>query len=341
MKRVLHLLNSRHFNGAERVVANIMSGLGARWDGLFVSREGPVGDVLASKGLAYRGLSGLRVSELRKVVGEYRPDLIHAHDYRASLVAAWMGIPVISHLHNNYPWAKRLGPVTVAYRAALPRFRKVIAVSPSVVDEHVFAKALRKKSRVIGNGLDFDEVHRRAEERPDPFDLVFVGRLTAQKDPLTFVRIVRALQTPECPVTAVMLGSGEMLEECRAAASDLEGVLEVRGYVENPYPFLAASKVCILPSQWEGFGMVALEAMALRTVVLGRPVGGLKGILHQISPELLCEHTEDFVVRAQDLLTNDIKRIALANRGKQIVEEQFALAHFVNQIEQVYNESIS
>ena len=52
------------------------------------------------------------------------------------------------------------------------------------------------------------------------------------------------------------------------------------GFQENPYGLLKNSKVLCIPSKWEGFGLVAIEALSLGKPVVASNVGGLKNIIN-------------------------------------------------------------
>lgn len=56
--------------------------------------------------------------------------------------------------------------------------------------------------------------------------------------------------------------------------------LQWYGFQENPYGLLKNSKVLCIPSKWEGFGLVAIEAMSLGKPVVASNVGGLKNIIN-------------------------------------------------------------
>lgn len=59
----------------------------------------------------------------------------------------------------------------------------------------------------------------------------------------------------------------------------LENNVELVGFQKNPFPYIAACKVMVMPSQWEGFPMVAIESMALGKPLIATPVSGLRDIV--------------------------------------------------------------
>ena len=75
------------------------------------------------------------------------------------------------------------------------------------------------------------------------------------------------------------------------------------GFKKNAYDYMANTKLQIMPSKWEGFGLVALEAMAMGLPVLGTKEGGLVNIIDD-SCGSICYTLEDYVDAATALLTN-------------------------------------
>ena len=88
--KILHLLQSGHFSGAENVVCQI---IGLMKDELdiqmaYCSRDGQIRETLKEREIEYYPIKELTVAEIKRIIREYKPDIIHAHDMRASFVAA-------------------------------------------------------------------------------------------------------------------------------------------------------------------------------------------------------------------------------------------------------------
>lgn len=108
--KVLHVLYSKIYTGAEKVAAQIIKAFEGRVDMAYCSLEcGEVWEILDGMGIRHYGVEELTPATLSRVIREYQPDVIHAHDMRTSFVAALCcgKIPLISHIHNNAYDAKR------------------------------------------------------------------------------------------------------------------------------------------------------------------------------------------------------------------------------------------
>jgi glycosyltransferase involved in cell wall biosynthesis len=96
-----------------------------------------------------------------------------------------------------------------------------------------------------------------------------VGRLTAQKDFPTLIRAF-ALVRQQRPARLMILGEGPLRPELTALIESLGlgGEVDLVGFQDNPYAYLARSAVFAFSSAWEGFGNVIVEALAVGTPVV-------------------------------------------------------------------------
>lgn len=284
--RVLHLLKSNKYSGAENVVLTIMDAC-PDIEMIYASTDGPIRKVVEDRGHRFYPLEETSVRMVKKAVGELQPDIIHAHDFTMASTAAWAAgdIPVIAHLHNNPPWLKKVGVKSIVFALALPKIRQVISVSKAVEDEYIFRGLMKNKNTVIGNVVDAEDVRQKAREKSDckPVDLVYLGRMSLPKNPLEFCKIVCEVKRLFPNITARMIGDGELMPQVKnyIQEHELEHNIELVGFQSNPYPYLNAGKIMVMPSAWEGFGLAAVEGMCLGKPVVCSGVGGLADIVDE------------------------------------------------------------
>ena len=102
--KVLHVLNSRIYSGAEKVVCQIVHMFEGQVEMVYCSPYSEIVEsMLAQEGVTYLPIDSLVPAQLSRIIREQKPDIIHAHDMRAGFVAALCcgNIPLISHIHNN------------------------------------------------------------------------------------------------------------------------------------------------------------------------------------------------------------------------------------------------
>ena len=134
-----------------------------------------------------------------------------------------------------------------------------------------------EKIRVIHNPVVDDSILEQAKEPVDhpwfkddqPPVILGVGRLTRQKDFPTLLRAFARVRR-ELPARLVILGEGEDRPKLEKLAGEL-GVtkaVDMPGFVDNPYKYMARADVFVLSSRWEGPGHVVIEAQAFKTPIV-------------------------------------------------------------------------
>ena len=141
--KVLHLLASNVYSGAENVVCQIIKMFEDSCDMYYCSPRGTVENTLQDKGVKYIPINNLNKKELKKIYDEYKPDVIHAHDVRASVVASSLckKCKIISHIHGNDE--RNMGKITLkslVYALSVKKFSKIFWVSNSCLEKYYFKK---------------------------------------------------------------------------------------------------------------------------------------------------------------------------------------------------------
>jgi len=233
-------------------------------------------------------------------------DLAVAHDWLAApagmLAAASLNIPFVLHVHSTEVGRSAGGgsPTIRALEArAAERADVVVTVSRAMQDELVSLGVPREKIRVVYNGVDpakYDpgrvlEADVRAfRERlglgDDPV-ILFVGRLTRVKGADTLVRAFQYVLQDIPEARLVVIGVGETEDEVRHLAEMKGGgrvhlLFSVLPEEERIIAY-AAADLCVFPSNYEPFGIVCTEAMAMaKPVVVGAQ--GTSGMREQVVP---------------------------------------------------------
>ena len=306
--KVMHILSSKIYSGAEKVVCQIINSFREDDDieMVYCSPENEnVRYMVGQQGIELLGMEKMCASEIRRFIDQEKPDLIHAHDMRASFNAALAcgKIPLVSHIHNNAYDARGLSPKTIAYLFAGFKAKHILWVSNSSYEGYAFHKLFAKKSSVLYNIIDTEQIFEKKaqDENTYDYDMIYVGRLTFQKDPQRLMRLCARLKESKPDLKVAIVGTGELEAEVQQLCAEL-GISEnvhFLGFQPNPIKMIHDSKAMILTSRWEGTPMCALEAMALGTPVVSTPSDGMKDLIDDGINGYL---TDDDAIMAEKLL---------------------------------------
>ncbi|QFJ54003.1 glycosyltransferase [Pseudobutyrivibrio xylanivorans] len=306
---ILHVIKSNIYSGAENVVCQIIKGLSGHEEFIYMAPHGPIEDKLKSIGLydCYRGIDALTISEIKKAVDELQPTVVQAHDFTASVLCGFAlkgRVPVISHIHCNPLWLKNpLHPNSISYMIASRWFSQIIAVSDAVANEYVYSGALKCPITTLGNPFSVKQVLEAGETASaGSSDILYVGRFNEAKNPLGAIKIFEAIPYHD-DLTFRMVGNGELLDECQAYATSQGLNVHFEGFQDNVYKYMKTAKLLLMPSIFEGFGLVALEAMSLGKPVVCSGVGGLSDIINDSCGYICCDTTA-YVNSIDELLSD-------------------------------------
>lgn len=338
--KVLHVLNTNSYSGAENVAITIINHM-PDVESIYLSLNGPISEILKKNNIQYYPVDKLSIKSLKKAIRKLKPDVIHAHDYTASILCAlcFPKAKIISHIHNNSPWIKSYGIYSWAYLFSSFFYKKILTVSDSIEKEYVFGKFIKNKIECIGNPTDIELIHQKAIEYSidKKYDLIFLGRLTAQKNPKLLLEVFNDLILKRPDISIAVVGAGDQFESFNESIhkNNLQDNIEMYGFMENPYPVLNASNIMILPSKWEGYGLVAVESLSLGIPVICSGAGGLKNIVNS-SCGKICKNKDDYVQEIIELLDNEQAYATKSNNAKERAKVFGNIQGYISKIKNSY-----
>lgn len=340
MKKIFHFLNSGDYSGAENMVLTI-SDLLNNYSHFYVSPSGKINEVMNNYNINKIDIKSLNLHNMKNIIEIYKPDIVHCHDVTASVYGAMLkklissyGGKLISHIHNNDPRMRKIGLRSLIYNFTIKNYDQILVVSKAVLSEYIFRKNMQEKSIVIENVINETRVKEKSKEyTTKKYNFCFIGRLENQKNPEEFVNIIKEISN-DYNVNAVMVGGGSLRDEVREIieSNNLENVIELTGFLNNPYPYIKNSDAIVIPSRYEGFGLVALEAMILKTPVVASRVGGLSYIVGETGTAgFLCKSRSEFIKSCTNIISEE-KKTNPYKRAKKINN----ISMFIEKLEQVY-----
>jgi len=173
----------------------------------------------------------------------------------------------------------------------------------------------------------------------------FFGRLIAQKGVDVLLEAFARLR-PEHPDTRlIIVGAGDLRAdlETQAAAQGLGGCVTFAGWVDDAPALMPGCDVIAMPSRWEGFGLVALEAMNARRSLVASRVSALPEIVVDGETGMLVppDDPERLAEAIGGLLAEPDQAKAMGEAGHVRLVHDFGVERMVDQTLEVYEQVIA
>ncbi len=287
MKKVIHITNDlQRLGGVQRLLVDLMTLQKEQFqfEVILTRGDNEYMDELKALGVSVYhkrdlGLLGV-IRRLNKA------DLVHAHLFPSMYIALLSSTLKIATEHNpNY--RRRKLPFVKALESVLFRkFESVICISKGV--QRSFIKAMRwdiKQVTVVNNGVDlkrFTMKARKISTFNSVFKICMVGRLVAAKDITTLIECIKQLGSG---YELHLAGDGELRPDLELLVSELNVEQQVvfHGQVNDIPTFLTEMDLYVQSSNWEGFGLAAVEAMATGLPCFATNVDGLNEVVDEDS----------------------------------------------------------
>jgi glycosyltransferase involved in cell wall biosynthesis len=214
------------------------------------------------------------------------------------------------------------------------------------------SKIQAEKIRVIRNGIEFtacqSSYHSKLAEnltaqldiKPDSHVCGTVARLHRQKGIRYLIEAFALLQTEFPKLKLLIVGEGPERAELEKKSAELGISRNVffAGEIHPPAECLKLMNVFILPSLYEGFPNVLLEAMAAQVPVVASNVGGVNELVSQHENGLLCPPGDSRsladAVRWLILHPNEAKKMAALAHDR--IQKEFSLEGMLKEYEDLY-----
>jgi D-inositol-3-phosphate glycosyltransferase len=301
-------------------------------------------------------------------------DIIHSHYWMSGIAAdslsdLWGGTPIVHMFHTLGEMKNRIARTDAeregAYRVegerqVIRRADRIVAATIAEVTQLRFLyKAPSSKLVTIPPGVDVshfypipaDEAKLYVGLKPEDRMVLFVGRIEPLKGVDTLIQAMSCLQLKaQQRVHLAIIGGDPSAspQEMSAEMARLQKLcddlsvgqtvvfLGKRDQDKLPY-YYSAAELLVMPSHYESFGMVALEAMACGTPVIASEVGGLAYLVRDgetgftipdQEPEALCE-------KISWLLNDPVLHRTMSGRAVEYAQD-YAWEKIARQIVDVY-----
>jgi glycosyltransferase involved in cell wall biosynthesis len=354
-RRILHVIETDGPGGAESLLVSLVRNLDpTKFCGkVFLPTGGWLAQALQSAGAEVipEQRSPHAILQLRSVVKQYKPELIHAHlpdsNFYASVAGALTGTKSIVTYHGALDprWKSRLKAGFVFRRAT-----RIVAVSDFLRRELLSAGAQEQRTVRVHNGVELRPTGDRNAWR-DRLGLgvsaKLVGTIANVRASKGYDVLIRAAaevhkQSPETHFVAAGEPHPALSPRLEAMIDQvgLRGSFHFIGHREDVQDLLAAMDVFVLSSTSEGFSIATIEAMAAGKPCVVTRSGGPEEIVEDGKTGLLVAAGDANALRRGilQLLDSPAQAAAMAQRAREAVEQRFSAEKMVRSYENLYCE---
>jgi glycosyltransferase involved in cell wall biosynthesis len=350
---IVHIIPTLRFGGAERMVVDLVNASDRarfRYTIIVFGHDMPLADqitrsdvkieIIEKQGKLSLGFFGAMVRTLKKI----QPDIVHTHLFGGDIwgrVAAWyLRIPVVTTEHNINQG-----------EGMMKRFLKIltrkmsesyVACSASVRSYVQEIYGVKKSIDVIHYGVHLENLSALPAPQLEKQRLLILGRLTKQKGHVLVLRALANLKNYQW--TLDIVGDGELKSEIENEIKclDLSGRVRLQPANSNVPKIISEHDIVLMPSLWEGLGIVAMESMAAARPIIASNIGGLPELIRHKEPGFLVppNDSDALAKMMRYVLSHTDEAKTAANNARAYAEKHFMRARMVAAYEAVYRDAL-
>ena len=346
---ILHISRTMDIGGAERIVYQLSSDLKDEFDSVHVASTGGLWESeLSAKEIQHHKIldidskNPLTVIKILYSIGQIIKNneitIVHTHHRMAAFYIRLLKLvhPKLIHVYTAHN----------VFKDKLPLYGFALKNAKSVAVGEAVNKNLKEDvgitdSRVIYNGVVLKETDDQVDEiiSYGGIKLGCIARLSEQKG-LTYLLDAMSLLTIK-DIRLFIVGEGELREELENKVKELnlQDSVIFLGYRKDIVECINSFDFCVLPSVFEGFGLVAIEAFMNSKTLVATAIPGLNEVVTNENGVLVPAKDPAALASAIDKLATDATlRQELASQAKKDYENRFSYPMFLENYRALYRE---
>ena len=346
---ILHISRTMDIGGAERIVYQLSSDLKDEFDSVHVASTGGLWESeLSAKGIQHHKILDIDsknpltvlklLTSIRQIIKKNEITIVHTHHRMAAFYIRLLKLvhPKLVHVYTAHN----------VFKDKLPLYGFALKNAKSVAVGEAVNKNLKEDvgitdSRVIYNGVVLKETDDHVDEiiSYGGIKLGCIARLSEQKG-LTYLLDAMSLLTVK-DIRLFIVGDGELRNELENKVKELhlQNSVTFLGYRKDIVECINSFDFCILPSVFEGFGLVAIEAFMNSKTLVATDIPGLNEVVTNKNGILVPAKDPAALASAIDKLAMDATlRQELASQAKKDYENKFSYPLFLENYRELYRE---
>lgn len=287
------------------------------------------------------------IKELKKIIKENDIDIIHGQN-AVSTMLSWIA---------SITCRRKIKVFNTVHGVGKESFLKVVPCKIIAVSNHVKNNLMRhgineERIKVLYNGVidteefDISKVNInevREELGIDKSDIVVgcIAMFTGKKGHIDIIRSIPSIIKNNENIKFIFIGDGPKLEECKQEVKRLNiGRFVVFTGVRNDIPNICASiDILMHLPEYETFGIVLTEAMAMGKPIISRNVGGIPEVVRNGENGILINevNNENIVSSLSKIINNYDLRLRYGQNSLKIVQDNFTIEKTIKNLVEIYN----
>lgn len=363
--KILHTIRQGSFGGGETYLYNLVTNLDKnKFEPVVLSfSSGAMVNALRKAEIktyivkTERPFDFTIYSKVKRIMEKECPDLLHIHGTRAGSNTLVQALKMnLTSMYTVHGWSfhSGLSKIALDIRKLSEKFllKKADLIVCGSQSDLSTGKALSPDSnfKLIYNSIntelynperDVENIREELGFSENDIIILFIARLTYQKDPLTFVNAAKIVLDKIPDAKFLIIGEGELRKDCTDLSRTLgiENKIKFLPFRQDVKNVLYSTDIYVLPSLWEVVPLALLEAMAMKKACIATNIKGTNEALKDGYNGLMFG-TGNFVELADKIiaLINDKElRSKLGNKARETVVREFDLKKLVSENEQVYS----
>ena len=346
---ILHISRTMDIGGAERIVYQLSSDLKDEFDSVHVASTGGLWESeLAAQGIQHHKILDIDsknpvtvlklLFSIHQIIKQKGITIVHTHHRMAAFYIRLLKLvhPKLIHVYTAHN----------VFKDKLPLYRFALGNAKSVAVGEAVNKNLKEDvgitdSRVIYNGVVLKETDDQVDEiiSYSGIKLGCIARLSEQKG-LTYLLDAMSLLTVK-DIRLFIVGDGELRNELENKVEELhlQDSVTFLGYRKDIVECINSFDFCVLPSVFEGFGLVAIEAFMNSKTLVATDIPGLNEVVTNKNGILVPAKDPAALASAIDKLATDATlRQELSSQAKKDYENKFSYPMFLENYRALYRE---
>lgn len=363
--KVLHIINSLGSGGAEKLLEEslpLMNNIeGIEADILLLSDENNVFDkTLIERGINIdivprRNLYSLaNIFYIRQYIIKGKYDIVHAHLFPAFYWVSSVAKLIFKNKpkfvyteHSTHNRRREKSYLRHVEKFIYDSYDKIISISQQTEDNLIEWLKPKNSAKfiVIENGVDIEKFRKakpysksdlNSQFAEDTKLVCMVGRFTEAKDQATLIKAMKKIPDN---VHLLLVGEGHLKEKNKELAIEIgvKGRVHFLGFRNDIPRILKTVDIFVLSSNWEGFGIAAVEGMAAGKPVIASDVPGLREIVKGAGLLFSVGDSDELAREINELFTDE-NRYEEISRKCLVRAKKYSIEKMVERYIILYNE---